>query len=119
MTDSSANTRTYVVPANWSNEPPVVKGFETLDLQALAGQLGEGGATVAAPTDVGDWQIPRFALELHIRAAFIASCTDFHRPTFVHIKLTMFDPVIGPLLRQHDTHPTVLKLSCYLALSFA
>ena len=53
MTDSDGSTRTYFVPADYSNEPPTPDGYETVDLQTLGTQTGEGGGTIPVPTDGG------------------------------------------------------------------
>lgn len=56
LTDGSANTRTYTVPAMWTGDIDTCgscAGWDTLDFTTLAGQLGEGGSTATAVEDAG------------------------------------------------------------------
>lgn len=63
MTDDNGNTREYFAPMNWTFEisagglPPGAQGYDTLDLNSLVAQPGEGGGVVAPPTDVGMFDI--------------------------------------------------------------
>ncbi len=84
MTDLGGTTRTYAVPANWSNEPPAPVGFETLDLQSQTAQPGEGGATVPVPTDIGDFDVTKvIEMEIEFRGSGAIDNLNFRRDVFV------------------------------------
>ncbi|HWL93386.1 MAG TPA: PEP-CTERM sorting domain-containing protein [Phycisphaerae bacterium] len=56
LTDGALLTRTYTVPSNWTKDifnVPTADGYETLDLQTLAPQPGEGGGSATAVEQAG------------------------------------------------------------------
>lgn len=63
MTDKNGNSREYFAPMHWTYDiseaglPPTAKGYETLALDSLLPQMGEGGQSVAPPTDIGAFDI--------------------------------------------------------------
>lgn len=57
LQDSRGGTRVYDVPSSWTRDINAAgpAGYDTLFLNTLLPQLGEGGSTVAAPTDAGGY----------------------------------------------------------------
>ena len=53
LTDSAGKQRQYDVPNGFTNNFPTLNGFDTLNLNTLANQVGEGGGTVTASQDIG------------------------------------------------------------------
>ena len=55
LTDDTGKTRSYVVPSDWTFDRSIdgPDGFQTLFLDSLAPQVGEGGATATAVEDLG------------------------------------------------------------------